>query len=498
MELRDHILIVVCILVPTIYCGKLKESPFQTYWQERNTMLEQTQNQTSTNKDFKILNKTDRPVNRSSILALLQFAVIQRHIQRDIFSTSPYSPSYITDSSIDVAKRHYMKHTDTTIELLLVIDNSTFQKFLRESLFDVADAKRRIKQYFSILIAIVNQRFETISDKTFSIHVQICDIYIAETKRDVVWLEYIARWSSYNGNSIVSASRALKRFQKWLSRKTFLPKYDHAILFTSYILKRRLKKVDGLAYVGTMCNTSEGKSASIVQDVGDFKSAGVITHELGHSLGATHDGEGINHKCPADKNYIMAPQNSHEQDVSRNVFYFSPCSMRQLKEFIMSSRSQCLLNVPMGTITHDLVKTPPGKIFDKNEQCAMAFGSSSMFCEIESARSVICSRLWCTSDMENKCHSNNRLIALPGTPCGQRKFCHLGECVSPFRQSLAYKMYNRTPTLRDESCPAGDLFAIYCSVIIKASPRLCEERKGMKKSCCKSCRDRRNLAYSLS
>jgi hypothetical protein len=38
----------------------------------------------------------------------------------------------------------------------------------------------------------------------------------------------------------------------------------------------------GLAYVGTMCNTSEGKSASIVQDVGDFKSAGVITHELGH------------------------------------------------------------------------------------------------------------------------------------------------------------------------------------------------------------------------
>ena len=64
----------------------------------------------------------------------------------------------ITDShsSVDVAKRHYMKHTDTTIELLLVIDNSTFQKFLRESLFDVADAKRRIKQYFSILIAIVS------------------------------------------------------------------------------------------------------------------------------------------------------------------------------------------------------------------------------------------------------------------------------------------------------------------------------------------------------
>ena len=38
----------------------------------------------------------------------------------------------------------------------------------------------------------------------------------------------------------------------------------------------------GLAYVGTMCKTSSGKSASIVQDVGDFQSASVIAHELGH------------------------------------------------------------------------------------------------------------------------------------------------------------------------------------------------------------------------
>ncbi|XP_045187129.1 metalloprotease mig-17-like isoform X2 [Mercenaria mercenaria] len=513
MELRDQLMLFVCILVPTVYCGKIKDyfrvnylddpyrgPPFQTYWRHKNTMVEFEQNETSSNTLYRFRNTADRPVNRSSLLALLQVAVIQRDMQRDIFSTSPYTPSYVTDSHpfIGLSKRHYMKHTDTTIELLLVIDNSTFQKFLRETMFDIDDARKRIKQYFSILIAIVNQRFETITDKTYSIHVQICDIYIAETKRDVVWLEYIARWSAYNGNSIVSASRALKRFQKWLRRNSSLPKYDHAILLTSYILKRRLKKVDGLAFVGTMCDTVEGKSSSIVQDIGDFKSAGVITHELGHSLGATHDGEGINKICPADKNYIMAPQNAHEQNVSRNVFYFSQCSMRQLKHFIMSSKAKCLLNVPRDTTSHDLIKKPPGKMFDKNDQCRMAFGSSSMFCEIESARSMICSRLWCTSDMENKCHSNNRLMALPGTPCGQGKFCHLGECVSPYRQSIAYKMYNRTPTMRDGVCPAGDFNTIYCSVIIKASPRLCEERKGMKKTCCQSCRDRRNLAFSLS
>lgn len=38
----------------------------------------------------------------------------------------------------------------------------------------------------------------------------------------------------------------------------------------------------GLAYVGTMCQTSTGKSSSILQDAGDFQSAGVVAHELGH------------------------------------------------------------------------------------------------------------------------------------------------------------------------------------------------------------------------
>lgn len=38
----------------------------------------------------------------------------------------------------------------------------------------------------------------------------------------------------------------------------------------------------GLAYVGSMCEVKNGKSSSIVQDLGDFQSAGVVAHELGH------------------------------------------------------------------------------------------------------------------------------------------------------------------------------------------------------------------------
>ena len=37
----------------------------------------------------------------------------------------------------------------------------------------------------------------------------------------------------------------------------------------------------GLAYTGTLCDTN-GKSASIVEDLGGFQCIGTAAHELGH------------------------------------------------------------------------------------------------------------------------------------------------------------------------------------------------------------------------
>ena len=58
--------------------------------------------------------------------------------------------------------------------------------------------------------------------------------FVLQTRRDFGWLENISRFSSSRGNSVLSASRALRRFQKWLRRAKFLPNYDHAVLFTRY------------------------------------------------------------------------------------------------------------------------------------------------------------------------------------------------------------------------------------------------------------------------
>ena len=50
-------------------------------------------------------------------------------------------------------------------------------------------------------------------------------------------IEYLARWSNSRNNGIVNASKALRRFHKWLRIAKGLPEYDHAVIVTRYVLK---------------------------------------------------------------------------------------------------------------------------------------------------------------------------------------------------------------------------------------------------------------------
>ena len=53
-----------------------------------------------------------------------------------------------------------------------------------------------------------------------------------------------------------------------------------------------------------------------------------------YSLGATHDGDKENRDCPSSKNYVMAPQVSRDGNVASNVYHFSKCSVKQIKDFL--------------------------------------------------------------------------------------------------------------------------------------------------------------------
>src|SRR6185369_9639204 len=73
----------------------------------------------------------------------------------------------------------------------------------------------------------------------------------------------------------------------------------------------------GIAYVGTVCDAQRGVSLS-ERSYGTTISALLMAHELGHNLGAPHDGEGA---CASvGGGFIMAPSVS-------GVATFSQCSI---------------------------------------------------------------------------------------------------------------------------------------------------------------------------
>jgi hypothetical protein len=95
----------------------------------------------------------------------------------------------------------------------------------------------------------------------------------------------------------------------------------------------------GIAYVGTVCDAQRGVSLS-ERSYGTTISALLMAHELGHNLGAPHDGEGA---CAAvGGGFIMAPSVS-------GVATFSQCSIDVMHTMLASA--SCVTPADYGDVS---------------------------------------------------------------------------------------------------------------------------------------------------
>ena len=83
----------------------------------------------------------------------------------------------------------------------------------------------------------------------------------------------------------------------------------------------------GLAELGTVCDPV--RSCSIVEDNG-LSVAFTIAHELGHLIGAQHDGERNGCSEVKEKVHIMTPTFS----VKAKTWTWSTCSRKSITEFL--------------------------------------------------------------------------------------------------------------------------------------------------------------------
>lgn len=216
-----------------------------------------------------------------------------------------------------------------------------------------------------------------------------------------------------------------------------------AVLLTGYhIFSRRVifgievnnPDALGIAQVEGACTDTrhaivEGRS---------FVAGLVMVHEIGHLLGAGHDGRpGISDECNPS-NFFMSPY------AGPGKTRWSPCAVRDIRRFVTRKMDENRKNMKSCLIRfwkppHSRVRFPggadrlPGQVYDATRQCQLAAANPA----VERAARTYhpfndpCNQIWCEREwIELQIHQG-----LIGTECEQRggpgHVCFAGKCQDP-------------------------------------------------------------------
>lgn len=139
----------------------------------------------------------------------------------------------------------------------------------------------------------------------------------------------------------------------------------------------------GFASIGTICSQFK---YSLCEDIGGFINSLVIAHEIGHGLGAFHDGIiGSTDRCPINNKDIMSPSIG-----GGSSYRFSSCSISMFKSTLLTSNlnsvasnAQCLLNKAKETAeVSRIADTLPGEFYSPDDTCRMIYGPEASFCRV--------------------------------------------------------------------------------------------------------------------
>lgn len=332
--------------------------------------------------------------------------------------------------------------TSTKIEpeLLLFCDNAMVQQFEGDT--------DELLEYLLHFWHAVNWKFLTISLQRKWPHI---DLKIREIGvfRDASAQPFIEENRIRSGSRLFSLYDAMDSLQRWLVKyETVLPLHDAAFLQTGndacrmtsqtrrfkdsrYTSDEDEEEIDGcvagtagVAYVRGACLSAPyfrklAYNFGIGEASTSFNGVIIAAHEVGHLLGAYHDGEAEARTCASNSGYIMSYSREDAYKFSR----FSPCSIQSFQNFLNMDRSACLRQ----RVSTEIMQFPtsfPGTYMSINEQCRRFTGGPP--CEIGPKQ---CEHL-CCDDAKGQWRYTRSEPAVDGTTCGKGNVCLNGQCIS--------------------------------------------------------------------
>uniref|UniRef100_A0A0K8R5C2 Putative metalloprotease n=1 Tax=Ixodes ricinus TaxID=34613 RepID=A0A0K8R5C2_IXORI len=203
--------------------------------------------------------------------------------------------------------------------------------------------KEEIIAYLATCMQLVNIRYEDTKEPMVQFLLTKVEIDAFSVPETIYGKDVDCR--SCPDKVYADADKTLER-AKWVHGHN--KEQDITVLVTSLdladkIYGRILNKVMGMAEVGGLC--SEKGRVAVVEDVPHtYSMTQLITHELAHTLGATHDGGETElgpdgnpvNDCNKNDGYLMAPYT-----LGSNRGHFSKCSIQQIQEFVKKLDEDC-------------------------------------------------------------------------------------------------------------------------------------------------------------
>ncbi|XP_036146142.1 venom metalloproteinase 3 isoform X2 [Monomorium pharaonis] len=302
-------------------------------------------------------------------------------------------------------------------EVILVADYGLYRT--------LGENVERVVKYLVAFLNGVDLRYRLLT--TPKIRFNIAGMIIGVDKDAIPYLE-----DNRVEVSTLDADNALRGMADYFYRENRFPTefYDMVIALTSLDMGNRItddppsydSSTLGYAYVAGACDRNDTKKSSeavgIVEDNGGFSGIIPTAHEIGHLIGARHDGnpKSAGDCAPHDGFIMTSGFMLHE-----NGFEWSSCSINAFYNFINEDRAKCLYNKP--ETSAPITRILPGALLSLDEQCYQVSGTAA--CNKDA---TVCTRLECEYPrIKDFCRAT--APAAEGSPCGDGLICLNGRCV---------------------------------------------------------------------
>ncbi|XP_070174030.1 metalloprotease mig-17-like [Littorina saxatilis] len=366
--------------------------------------------------------------------------------------------TYAGAHSLEKRSPHY------TIETRVIVDSHAFNSWKTRLGSSDADIKTTMEKYVNSTFNDLNSILNGLSQAGINMDARIVSI------------EFVTENILSSNAGTADSDQVLNTFEQWLSSNIY-SSVDHTMLLTGLDLTTGLSNsTAGVSDLAKMCDAQS--SLSVVEASPSGAVIVTVVHELGHSMGAEHDGD--RNTCTAS-NHIMASRGDPSKASNQN-FRFSACTARFFNNFLASGRASCLTK----TTVPKQAASPLGKLYSPDQMCQMVHGKSSYFCrslygEGGDAYSSMCVTMRC---LRPDGHSCMTVVPADGFVCGKGKRCSLGDCVAD--SSAPTGSATDICPLGDAPLPVSDLGGQTCSQAIASFPGRCYQDT-IRRTCCKSC-----------